>query len=511
VDVTVTTANGTSPVSAADRFTYAATTTQTGLTSSQNPSSAGQPVTFTATVTGTGGTPTGTVTFSDGGTVLGTSPLSAGVATFTTSTLAVGSHSITASYSGNGTFGPSTSPVLAQTVNVPLDSVRLRALQLNVTKLVAQGSGQAISGAIDNAIADGFGDSPFVTPGSNGVHFNFAADPTDQAEGSDGTGRPGQAGQGAYGADGRSSGRSSGRAGNSRVGDAFAAIDQQMPRKAPPKTYREEKDWLFWIDVRGTSIDRWGTSTTPGTSVNQSSLFGTQVNALVGLTYKLRPNFLVGVVGGYETFNYTEQDINGKLTGDGWTVGSYLGWNIIPTLRYDAAVTYSGIGYNGTAGTAQGSFNGQRWMVSTGFTGLYKTAGFAIEPSARVYALWEHENAYVDSLGTQQGTHDFATGRASTGVKFAYPLPWMDGILLVPYLGSYADYYFTMDDAAAIVAAGGLPLASMPLLDGWSARLTAGVGARFAGGVGVGIGAEYGGLGSNTRIWTVTAKARVPF
>jgi hypothetical protein len=40
---------------------------------------------------------------------------------------------------------------------------------------------------------------------------------------------------------------------------------------------------------------------------------------------------------------------------------------------------------------------------------------------------------------------------------------------------------------------------------------TGGVGARFAGGVGIGIGAEYGGLGSSTRIWTVTAKARVPF
>jgi hypothetical protein len=31
-------------------------------------------------------------------------------------------------------------------------------------------------------------------------------------------------------------------------------------------------------------------------------------------------------------------------------------WRISPTLRYDAAVEYSGIGYDGTAGTARGDF-----------------------------------------------------------------------------------------------------------------------------------------------------------
>lgn len=39
------------------------------------------------------------------------------------------------------------------------------------------------------------------------------------------------------------------------------------------------------------------------------------------------------MTGGYENFSYTQTDINGKLKGDGWTVGAYLGWKIIPTLR----------------------------------------------------------------------------------------------------------------------------------------------------------------------------------
>ena len=70
------------------------------------------------------------------------------------STLAIGSHTIRASYGGSATFASSTSPSLAQTIDVPIDRVRLRALQLNVTKVAAQTSGQAISGAIDAAIAD---------------------------------------------------------------------------------------------------------------------------------------------------------------------------------------------------------------------------------------------------------------------------------------------------------------------------------------------------------------------
>ena len=63
-----------------------------------------------------------------------------------------------------------------------------------------------------------------------------------------------------------------------------------------------------------------------------------------------------------------------------------------------------------------------------------------------------------------------------------YPFAGPNGIQLAPYAGFYSDYYFNQDDATAIVAAGGVPLASTPLLQGWSARATAGVGAKFAGG-----------------------------
>jgi hypothetical protein len=90
----------------------------TALTSGTNPSAFGQSVMFTATVspnTATG-TPTGSVTFKDGTTALGTGTLSSGVATFSTASLTAGTHSITAVYSGDSSFGSSTSAAVLQVV-----------------------------------------------------------------------------------------------------------------------------------------------------------------------------------------------------------------------------------------------------------------------------------------------------------------------------------------------------------------------------------------------------------
>jgi hypothetical protein len=486
-------------------------TTTVALTSSQNASQFGQPVTFTATVTVTSGSgdPTGMVTFSDNGSPIGTATLAARVATLTTTALTVGSHTITASYAGSTFYTASTSSGLAQTVNVPADSVRLRSLQQTVSKLVAQNSGQAISGMIDDAIADGFNDGGrLLTPGNARMRFNFSADPRDDDEALSTKARAGA---------GESNGASSylpdreqprGR-GRGRVDDAFAAIDRGDKKQAAPK-WRQPKEWLLWADVRGTFVDRWSSAaTTDGATANQNSLSGQQFNTVMGLSYRATPSLLVGVLAGYETFSYT-QEINGRLKGDGWTTGAYLGWKIVPTLRFDAAVAYSGIGYDGTAGTAQGSFSGQRWMVSTGLTGTYKWDGLVLEPSAKVYSLWEHQNAYTDSLGTRQDTNDFASGRASGGLRAAYPLACPDSdILLTPFLGMYGDYYFSKDDANTLAADAGL--ASTPLLQGWSARATGGLGIMTTDGIGVGLAAELGGIGSNTRVWSFSARARVPF
>jgi hypothetical protein len=465
-------------------FSVGKGSTTIALSSSQNPSSIGQSVTFTATIATGGGTATGTVSFKDGTTTLGTAAVSANKATFTTASLTSGIHSITAVYGGDSSYTTSTSAALQQSVGVPNDSLRLRAMQVAATPLAAQISGQAITGAIDNAIEDGLSGNPqTLTCNVGGITFDCGAEldghPTHAA--SDGV-------KDFVAAPDRRV---------SRIDDGFSALAYNGNiTKTPPQLTTLQHEWLGWIDVRGVSVDR---------SSIGNDLKGNQVNTLAGITRKFTPDFLVGVFGGYEYFNYTSDALTGRLKGAGWTVGSYLGWQFTPTMRFDLAVARSGIDFNAMAGTASGTFPGSRWLTSGGLTGTYRWQALVFQPSARIYALWEHEDAYTDSLGTIQNDRNFSTGRASGGIKVSYPFVWSGKANITPYVGIYGDYYFTSDDAST---AG---LAAIPLLQGWSARFTSGLSLSFKGGGQLSFGGELGGIGGNTQILTFRGRASVPF
>jgi hypothetical protein len=117
----VVTTNAISSGSAVQVANIVANTT-TALTSSVNPSVFGQSVTFTATVAPVSpgaGTATGSVEFFNGVASLGIVTLSSGSATSAAITnFGVGTHSITAVYSGDSSFGTSTSSVVSQVVNL---------------------------------------------------------------------------------------------------------------------------------------------------------------------------------------------------------------------------------------------------------------------------------------------------------------------------------------------------------------------------------------------------------
>jgi hypothetical protein len=101
-------------------ISVAQASTTTSLTADHNPATVNQPVTFTAMVHATTTPSPGTaVSFLDADAPIGSGNLDAnGQATFRTAALTVGVHTITARYSGDGAFAPSTSPSLAQRINV---------------------------------------------------------------------------------------------------------------------------------------------------------------------------------------------------------------------------------------------------------------------------------------------------------------------------------------------------------------------------------------------------------
>jgi hypothetical protein len=429
--------------------TPAVSSTVTTVGASPNPSTAGQVVTFTATVSGA--SPTGTVTFFDGGTSMGVATLSGGQATLAVSSLILGSHFIGARYNGDASNTPSTSPALLQAVNVAADSVRLRAMQAAGTQIAAQGSGVAISGAIEGAVSDGFDPNrAWLTPNASGFRASFAMLAQPATSASDAT-----------------------------------ATDVASPATVP-------RDWLAWIDVRSTGYNH-----RPVTE----DLKGDHVSTFAGLTRRLAPDLLVGVLGGHERFDYTSQALSGRLRGDGWTVGTYLGWRLAPDVRGDGAITRSGIHYTDASGAATGEFSGRRWLVSGGLTGTYSWDAFSLEPTARIHALQERENGYVDSLGTQQPERKFTVGRASGGAKAIYSTA-ASAMRLAPYIGLYGDYYFSSDNAST---------PPVGLDRRWSARISAGVAMRFIGNAQIELGGERGGIGTNTGVWTWSLRGHVPF
>ena len=511
--VSVTTSGGAGSVSGA--YVVAPTTVQ--VASSLNPSTVGQSVTFTATVASGFGSPTGNVTFLDAGAAIGTGAIAGGKANFTTTALAHGSHTITARYAGDAAFAPSTSAALTQTVNTPLDSLRLHALEVAVTQAEAQSSGDAFSGAVTSAISDGFAEDggALVTPGQNGLHVNF-------------TDRPGAAGPTAarlasyyarvmasrtnttfemerarYAQPGGPAAIGMDRSLTAPLADgglnttaastplALADANTSPAQNAPaPVT-----GWRLWADVRGAG---WNTDQTVG------GIRGGQVNSYVGLTRKLSPSLLVGAMTGWEGFNYTSSSLNGRMKGDGWTAGGYLGWKLVPGVRLDAAFGRSGLHYDGESGAAAGSFSGGRWLANGGLSGLYRLHPVEIEPSAKVYALWETDDAYVDTLGTAQASNRFSLGRASVGAKAAYPMLSNPGTTLAPYAGVYADYYFSSSNAVSLVPT--------QIVQGWAARVTGGLAYTVSGGPNLSLGAELGGIGSqHFTTWTLRARFSTAF
>jgi hypothetical protein len=438
----------------------------TALATTPNPSATGAPVTLTATVTGSSGTPTGTVTFTDGGTVIGTSALASGVASVTISSLSTGTHSLVASYGGNTSYAPSSSSAVAQSIGTPPDSILLRRLQIAATRIVAQSSGSAISGAVDAAISEGFSeDGQFITASDLGLRIN--------SQGYDAAQRMGYASEA-----------------QQRHSSEHLPQVMRSPPSAPPPP-----NWLVWSDVR-----HFGWNTNP----SKGDLNGSQLNALFGVTLRLRPNLLIGALGGYESFGYTSTSLNGELHGGGWTGGVYLGFKPVTGVRFDAAVAQSGLAYQGRAGTASGEFPGTRTLATTSLTGNFALRpGLDVEPQVRVYAMWEKQDAYTDGLGTKQEENSFMTGRASAGGKLTYRWFATPRVVLAPFAGVYADYNFTSGTEAT------LPAYAM---QGANGRLTAGITATTLNGASLTAMGELGGLGGGNYLsWAMRGRGTVPF
>jgi hypothetical protein len=196
--------------------------------------------------------------------------------------------------------------------------------------------------------------------------------------------------------------------------------------------------------------------------------------------------------------------LGGSLKGDGESLGGYFARRF-DNWRFDAALVWSNMNYQATAGTATGSFLGSRWLASTGLTGTYKLNAFVVQPSAKLDVLWEHQRDWTDSLGTAQAARNFSAGRTALGAQIGRPFATAGGWTFLPYAGLYGDWRFSSDNALPT----GTPVANIK--DGWSARVTSGAAWSRLGGASISFGGELGGIGSNYKIWSGQLRGTVPF
>ena len=459
VDITVTTVGGTSSTTAADRFSYAIPSpTITSIAPSTGPTGGGTSVTIT------GANLSGATTVKFGPTAATVSSNTATQIVAVSPAASAGAVDITVTTS-SGTSA--TSAADKYTYAIPADSQKARMVQTVITKMVATTSGQLISSAVDTAIMDAFADggSNPININPNGARINFAAEPQD----------------------------------NSRVDDAFQAL--AMASRPKSKPLQQQRDWSLWLDVRGTGwkVRDVAPSSTPG----GNDLTGSQLNVTGGLGYKLNTDTLVGVLLGHEMFKYDIASLGGGLKGHGETVGGYFSRRF-DHIRFDATIAWSAMSYDVVAGSANGSLTGSRWLFSTGFTGNQKIGDYLLEPSLKVFALWERQKEWTDSLGTLQDARNFSAGRASGGSKIGRVFDFMDG-KLSPFVGLYGDYYFQSDNSVPA----GTPVVGIQ--SGWSARVTSGITYLTPNGSALGLTTELGGLGANYLIWSGQIRASLRF
>jgi hypothetical protein len=217
-----------------------------------------------------------------------------------------------------------------------------------------------------------------------------------------------------------------------------------------------------------------------------------------GATYTAAPGLIVGAFGGYEKLDFDQSgDLSGTLDGKGGTAGIYAAWMLAPKLRLDGGIARTWLDYEATAGTAEGDFDGTRWLFLTRLSGDHIAGRWTLTPSTEVFWLHETQDAYTDSLGTAQAKNSFTNGRANAGLQAAYAIPLSQRTTLSPYAGIYADYYFgnESDDDASVSVIG--------IGDGWAARATGGLTLSGIEGWALTAGAEAGNLGGEgPEFWT---------
>lgn len=265
----------------------------------------------------------------------------------------------------------------------------------------------------------------------------------------------------------------------------------------PGRVPGHDDAWNIWVhgQVVSLDVDRSG-----------ASFDGHLWSVLGGIDYKAAHYLLLGIAGGYERYDLDTSFNGGRFKGSGYTVGPYLGLQLLPNLVFDIWAGWTGTNYDLTSFGDSGSPKGNRWFVSGNLTGhFYPLQNLRVSPRLSAWYAYERQRSYTSDNGAAVTGQTIELGRIAFGPEVAYRIPLdSSGAVLEPFAWIRGEYDFVSDGAVTIGTSVIRPAR-------WGAR--AGGGANLAWrSLSLRLGASYDSIGrSGERAWTGEARLQLRF
>lgn len=294
---------------------------------------------------------------------------------------------------------------------------------------------------------------------------------------------------------------------------ATISLEQLMAQNANRKKARSNAVLAYGEDgqrydptvpAEPMAYNIWGQVSYGDYNGGDAALDGSVTNFLVGFDRRFNGQALIGVIAGYEISDFDFGSVDGKLEGQGPTLGVYAGIKLSPQLVADVSVTHAWLSYDNALGAVKADFDASRWTIGGSLTGSFDWNGLTIQPTAKAFVSFEEQDAYVDSSSTAIASRDVTLGRVSFGPKVLYPHIFESGHQATFWILAKAEYDFSSEDTT-----------STSLLtsdDVFSARIGAGVDTQITDNATLGLAIEGHGLGGGEYTAVdVTGRAKVQF
>jgi len=226
--------------------------------------------------------------------------------------------------------------------------------------------------------------------------------------------------------------------------------------------------------------------------------------AYAGVDYLLTPDVLVGALVSFDTMEETTD--TGTVSGDGWMAGPYMTARLAPSLYFDGRLA-AGESDNRISpfGVYTDEFPTGRWLSMASLTGEFQRGDWTIRPHASLSYLEERQKSYVDGVGATIPGRTVRLGQFKIGPAFTGRFEGAEGRIYSPYLK--VDAIYNVGDTTGVTPAE----ANDAEVEGWRARVKAGVSMTTEHGTRLSLGATHDGIGrSDFETWGLTFELSVP-